>query len=107
MVLYDRKPRSFSPAHKNPDFCELVCSNSLKSNDSLVASGLLKRELEAFDSIVLACANECKVAAGGALAVDRDKFAKLVTQKIKEFENITVKNLVVEDIPDGPVATIT
>lgn len=101
MVLFDRKPHSFSPAHKNPNFCELVCSNSLKSNDSLVASGLLKRELEAFDSIVLACANECKVAAGGALAVDRDKFAKLVTQKIKEFENITIKNLVVEDIPDG------
>ena len=106
MVLYDMKPHSFTPAHKNPNFCELVCSNSLKSNDSLVASGLLKRELEAFDSIVLKCANECRVAAGGALAVDRDLFADTVTKKINELKNITIVNTVVEDIPKDSDYTI-
>ena len=106
MVLYDMKPHSFTPAHKNPNFCELVCSNSLKSNDSLVASGLLKRELEAFDSIVLKCANECKVAAGGALAVDRDLFADTVTKRIKELKNIEIVNAVVEDIPKDSDFTI-
>ncbi len=101
VVLYDMKPSFFTPAHSNPNFCELVCSNSLKSDDSLVASGLLKRELEAFDSIVLKCARQTRVSAGGALAVDREKFSSLVTEEIKKFPNIEIISTVVEDIPQA------
>lgn len=99
--LYEMKPQSFSPAHTNPDLCELVCSNSLKGAGLDNACGLLKEEMRRMDSVVIACADKTSVPAGGALAVDRDKFAAMVTEKIKSHENITViGELVTEINPD-------
>ena len=90
--LYEMKPNKFSPAHKNSNFAELVCSNSLKSNDVTSACGLLKEELRKLDSLVIAVADEVKVPAGSALAVDREKFSEIITQKLKEYKNLNVFN---------------
>ena len=86
--LYEMKPLVFSPAHTNKDLCELVCSNSLKGNGLDNACGLLKEEMRRLDSLVIKCADETKVPAGGALAVDRDRFAALVTKHITEHPGI-------------------
>lgn len=89
--LVDIKPKSYTPAHSNADFCELVCSNSLKSDDVYGnACGLLKEEMRRLGSMVIFCADETRVPAGNALAVDRDKFAALVTEKIKSMPNIAI-----------------
>lgn len=96
--LYEMKPLVFSPAHTNENLCELVCSNSLKGNGLDNACGLLKEEMRRMGSIVIKCADETKVPAGGALAVDRDKFANLVTENIKNHPNITLVNEIVENI---------
>lgn len=88
--LYEMKPKKYSPAHKSENFAELVCSNSLRSDQLANAVGLLKEEMRMLNSLIIACADETKVPAGGALAVDRDGFSKLVTQKIKSHENIEV-----------------
>lgn len=108
VTLYEMKPKKFSPAHKSENFAELVCSNSLKSNDFYTAGGLLKQELRTLDSLVIKCADECKVPAGSALAVDREKFSNLVTKKLKEFKNLTIVNDEVLSIPlDKPVVIAT
>ncbi len=96
--LYEMKPSVFSPAHTNEDLCELVCSNSLKGNGLDNACGLLKEEMRRMDSLVIACADKTSVPAGGALAVDRDKFSALVTKHIKEHPNIELINEAVSDI---------
>ena len=96
--LIEMKPIKFTEAHKNPNFGELVCSNSLKSNDPTTAGGLLKEELRLLDSLVIKCADECSVPAGSALAVDREKFAELITTRLKEFPNLTIENREVEDL---------
>ena len=96
--LYEMKPAVYSPAHTNADLCELVCSNSLKGNGLDNACGLLKEEMRRMDSLVIRCADETRVPAGGALAVDRDGFARLVTKHIKEHPNITLVNETVENI---------
>ena len=96
--LYEMKPSTFSPAHTNENLCELVCSNSLKGNGLDNACGLLKEEMRRMDSLVISCADETKVPAGGALAVDRDKFAALVTEKIKSHPNIELVHELVENI---------
>lgn len=101
VVLYEMKPKKFSPAHHNSNFCELVCSNSLKSKEISTASGLLKREMEFFNSVVLECAYETAVPAGGALAVDRELFAEAVTNKILSTPNITFVNEEVFELPDA------
>ena len=88
--LYEMKPVKFSPAHSNEDLAEIVCSNSLKSNLLTNACGLLKEELRRLDSLLVKCADETAVPAGQALAVDREKFSKLVTQRIKENPNIEI-----------------
>lgn len=88
--LYEMKPKKFSPAHSNPDLAEIVCSNSLKSNLHTNACGLLKEELRLLDSLLLRVADETAVPAGQALAVDREKFAKRVTEEIKRIENIEI-----------------
>ena len=85
VTLYEMKPKKFSPAHKSSNFAELVCSNSLKSNEVTTAGGLLKEELRKLDSLVISVADKCKVPAGGALAVDRDEFSKQITEKLKSF----------------------
>ena len=99
--LYDMKPSKFSPAHKSGNFAELVCSNSFRAANVENAVGLLKQEMREADSLIMQCADECRVPAGGALAVDRDKFSALVTDKIKNCNNIDVICSEIEDIdPD-------
>ena len=88
--LFEMKPKKFTPAHKNKNFCELVCSNSLKSNDIASAGGLLKQEMRELDSLVISVADQCKVPAGSALAVDREQFSLKVTQKLKQFKNLKI-----------------
>ena len=89
---YEMKPTKFSPAHESPNFAEIVCSNSFKSDDPSTASGCLKAEMREFDSLVLRCAEKSKVPAGSALAVDRDKFSELVTDEIKKLKGVTIHN---------------
>ncbi len=101
VVLYDIKPNKFTPAHSNPNFAEIVCSNSLKSMDNSTASGLLKLEMERFDSLILRCAYSCRVPAGNALAVDREKFAEMVTSEIKSLDNVKILSEEVQEIPQG------
>lgn len=90
VCLYEMKPKKMTDAHSNPNLAEIVCSNSFKSNLITNACGLLKEELRMLDSLLIKCADETKVPAGQALAVDRDKFALLVTEKIKEMKNIKI-----------------
>ena len=88
--LYEMKPNKKTPAHHLDSFAELVCSNSLRSNQIENAVGLLKEELRRMGSLIMQCADENAVPAGGALAVDREEFSKCVTDKIKENKNIEV-----------------
>ncbi len=99
--LYEMKPLTFSPAHSNPDLCELVCSNSLKGNGLDNACGLLKEEMRRMDSLVISCADATRVPAGGALAVDRDKFAALVTERLRALPNVEIVAKTVEELPEG------
>ena len=96
--LYEQKPTKFSHAHKNQNFAELVCSNSLKSNALTNACGLLKEELRLLDSLVIKTADKVKVPSGEALSVDRELFAKEITDKIKSMSNITIHNECVKEI---------
>ena len=104
--LYEMKPIKFSPAHSNNDLAEIVCSNSLKSNLLTNACGLLKEELRRLDSLLIKCADETAVPAGQALAVDREKFSKLVTEHIKNNPNIEIINEEVEKIEDDAITII-
>lgn len=88
--LYDIKGKSFTPAHHNPNYAEIVCSNSFKSEDPTSASGILKQELLSLGSTLLKVAYEVKVPSGGALAVDREQFASKITEIIKSNPNITL-----------------
>lgn len=88
--LYEQKPGKFSPAHKNQGFAELICSNSLKAERPDSASGLLKLEMRAMGSHLLPAAETARVAAGGALAVDRDVFSATVTAEVERHPNITI-----------------
>ena len=88
--LYEMKPEKFSPAHSNNGLAEIVCSNSFKSNSITNACGLLKEELRMLDSLLVKCADETCVPAGQALAVDREKFSELVTNKIEQNKNIEI-----------------
>ena len=103
VTLHEMKPEKRTPAHVTDYFAELCCSNSLRSDQLENAVGLLKEELRRLGSLILSCADETRVEAGGALAVDRDGFAKLVTERIQNHPNITVKYGEVTDIPEGEV----
>ena len=101
VTLLEMKPEKFSPAHKNKNFAELVCSNSLKASRIDSAAGLLKEEMARLGSLTVPVARNCAVPAGGALAVDRNEFSKTVTDMINSHPNITVENKLVEKIsPD-------
>ena len=107
VTLTDCKPAAFFPAHASPLFSELVCSNSLKSNDVYGnACGLLKEEMRLLGSLFMEAADRAKVPAGGALAVDREVFSSYITQKIKAEPRITLRSETVEDIPDADIAVI-
>jgi len=98
--LVEMKPRKFSPAHHSPDFAELVCSNSLRGDRLENAVGLLKEELRRLGSLILRCADETRVEAGGALAVDRHAFSAAVTRALREHPLITVVEKEVTRIPE-------
>lgn len=90
VTLYEMKPKKYSPAHHNENFAELVCSNSLKADRIENACGLLKEEMRHFNSVMMQAADVSRVPAGGALAVDRDKFSQFITDKVKSHPNISV-----------------
>ena len=104
--LYEMKPIKFSEAHSNKDLAEIVCSNSFKSNLLTNACGLLKEELRRLGSELISVADSVQVPAGQALAVDREKFAKLVTARIEENEYIEVVREEVKEIPKDSVVII-
>ena len=104
--LIEMKPIKKSPAHKSDDFAELVCSNSLKAARTDSAAGLLKAEMRKFSSVCLDSADKCSVAAGGALAVDREKFSGYITEKIKSHPNINVIEEVQKEIPKDNITVI-
>ncbi len=107
VTLREMKPEKRSPAHQRDTFAELVCSNSLRSDRLENAVGLLKEELRVLDSLILSCADETRVPAGGALAVDREGFTELVTKKLLDLPNLTYIPGEVTDIPDGPCVIAT
>lgn len=104
--LLEMKPKKKTPAHKSDNLAELVCSNSLKAARPDSAAGLLKEEMRRLGSVCLPAADKSAVAAGGALAVDRDIFSRLVTEKIKNHPNITVKEECVTQIPGNGITVI-
>ena len=107
VTLYEMKPHKKSPAHHTDTFAELVCSNSLRGDKIENAVGLLKEELRRLDSLIIACADATRVEAGGCLAVDRQGFSDLVTEKIRNHPNITVVSEEVTEVPEGPVIVAT
>ena len=107
VCLYEMKPQKRSPAHHADTFAELVCSNSLRGDRLENAVGLLKEELRRCGSLILTCAEATRVEAGGCLAVDRQGFSDLVTDKIRNHPNITVISEEVTEVPDGPVIIAT
>ena len=104
--LFEMKPHKMTPAHKSRDFCELICSNSLKAARVESAAGLLKEEMRRMDSLLMQCADKCTVPAGGALAVDRDIFSAMVTERIKTHPMIEVIEDEVKEIPHDAVTVI-
>ena len=103
VTLYEMKPEKRTPAHHTDAFAELCCSNSLRGAGLENAVGLLKEELRRLGALILSCADETRVEAGGALAVDRHGFANLVTERIRSHPNITVIPGEVTAIPEGEV----
>ncbi|MDD5886671.1 MAG: methylenetetrahydrofolate--tRNA-(uracil(54)-C(5))-methyltransferase (FADH(2)-oxidizing) TrmFO [Oscillospiraceae bacterium] len=104
--LYEMKPVRFSPAHKSPDFAELICSNSFKAKRVGSAAGLMKAEMKRFGSLCVACAEENAVPAGGSLSVDRAAFSRAVTEAIEADPRITVHREEVTEIPTDADAVI-
>ena len=104
--LYEMKPKKKTPAHKSDLFGELVCSNSLKAKRLESAAGLLKEEMRVLGSFLMECADKCAVPAGGALAVDREIFAGLVTDGINAEPNIKVYNEELTEIPDDAITIV-
>ena len=105
--LIEMKPVKMTPAHTSPNFAELVCSNSLRSDELTNAVGLLKAEMRAMGSLIMESADANKVAAGGALAVDREGFSKYITDKLKRLPNVEVVSAEATEIPEGEVVIAT
>ena len=105
--LVEMKPNKMSPAHKSEYFSELVCSNSLRSDELSNAVGLLKAEMRKMGSLIMESADANRVAAGGALAVDRDGFARYITEKLRACENIEIVAEEAADFPEGEVIVAT
>src|SRR5690349_7823831 len=104
--LYEMRPLKQTPAHRTEHLAEIVCSNSLKSDEPGTASYLLKEELRQGDSLVMAAAAETRVPAGAALAVDREKFAQLITQRIENEPRIRLIREEVTRIPENGITII-
>lgn len=104
--LYEMRPVKMTPAHHSDLFAELVCSNSLRAAGITNAVGLLKEEMRQLDSLIMSCADQARIPAGGALAVDRVLFSRLVTEKIMEHPLIEVRREEVKTLPDNDQLTI-
>ena len=104
--LYEMKPNKKTPAHHSDNFAELVCSNSLKASRVASAAGLLKEEMRNLNSLLLICADKCSVSAGGALAVNRDDFSAMVTEKIRNHPYITVVEKEINELPQDGICVI-
>ncbi len=105
--LVEMKPGKMTPAHSSPYFAELVCSNSLRSDELSNAVGLLKAEMRRMGSLIMESADKNKVAAGGALAVDREGFSRYITDKLAAHPNVEIVTEEATDIPDGEVVIAT
>ena len=105
--LYEMKPLKKSPAHHSDDFAELVCSNSLRSDELTNAVGLLKEEMRRLGSLIMSAADENRVAAGGALAVDRQGFSRWITERLCASPMVEVVHAEASEIPDGEVVVAT
>ncbi len=104
--LYEMKPQKYSPAHHSENFAELVCSNSLRSDQLENAVGLLKEELRTMDSLIMKAADSTRVPAGGALAVDREGFSEYITKSISSMDNIEIIHGEQRAIPEGDIAIV-
>ena len=107
VALVEMKPCAMSPAHQSPLLGELVCSNSLRSDDPIAPAGLLKHELRRCGSMVIACADQHKVPAGQALAVERFGFARAITQRLALHPRIRIERRRLDELPEGPVIVCT
>ncbi|MCM2268609.1 MAG: methylenetetrahydrofolate--tRNA-(uracil(54)-C(5))-methyltransferase (FADH(2)-oxidizing) TrmFO [Thermoanaerobaculia bacterium] len=107
VVLHEMRPERTTPAHATGGFAELVCSNSLRSDEPTHAAGLLKREMETFDSLVIGAAREHAVPAGGALAVDRERFSAAITARLEALPGVEIRRQEVTALPDGDVVLAT
>lgn len=103
VTIYEMRPKQLTPAHSTGEFAELVCSNSLRSDSLHNAVGVLKEEMRAMNSLIIAKADEHRVPAGSALAVDREMFSKAITQELMNHPLVEVVCEEITDIPDGPV----
>ena len=105
--LFEMKPNKMTPAHSSEYFAELVCSNSLRSDELTNAVGLLKAEMRKMGSLIMESADSNRVAAGGALAVDREGFSRYITDKIKSCTNIELVSEEATDFPEGELVVAT
>ena len=105
--LVEMKPNKMTPAHSSPLFAELVCSNSLRSDELTNAVGLLKAEMRKMGSLIMASADKNRVAAGGALAVDREGFSRTITEKLRIHPNVEIIEAEATEIPEGEVVIAT
>jgi methylenetetrahydrofolate--tRNA-(uracil-5-)-methyltransferase len=107
VALVEMKPAAMSPAHQSPLLGELVCSNSMRSDDPVAPAGLLKQELRRCGSMVIACADQHRVPAGQALAVERFGFARAITQRLALHPRIRIERRRLDELPDSPVIVAT
>lgn len=106
VILYEMKPEVYSPAHRSPFFAEIVCSNSFKSESLENSPGVLKKEMELLESLILKTAKETRVPAGDSLAVDREVFSKRITQIMERLENVEIVRKEVLAIPENGITII-
>lgn len=104
--LYEMRPVKTTPAHQTDKFAELVCTNSMRSDQLSNAVGLLKAEMRKLDSLIMQCADQTAVPAGGALAVDRSKFSQMVTDKLNSLDNVTVHQEEISHLPKDGITII-
>ena len=102
VTLIEMRPGKMTPAHKTGSFAELVCSNSLRSDALTNAVGILKEEMRRRDALIMKVADELKVPAGSALAVDREAFSQAVTERLSAHPMVEVVHREVTEIPEGP-----
>jgi len=107
VALVEQKPQAMSPAHQTPALGELVCSNSLRSDELGTPAGLLKHELRRAGSMVIACADQHRVPAGAALAVERFGFGRAITARLALHPNVRIERRMLEELPDGPIIVAT